>query len=244
MIRKAFLLFLIVHFSFLLNAQSKDSLIIPKKVEETGFMPGDIVLNVNIGYPHVTPSIIRASIKAYEKFVDNETLTFTVSNRGVYNLKTEYCLFENLGLGLVASYWDMKVNIQNDYMKSQAFTDNLDINLSALALGVRGNYHLNEEIDSKLLDLYTGITIGTTKYSKDVVFTSTNPDRQIPEEIPKRIYEFKDGWATYFSSTVGARFYPVRFLGINAELGWDRGAFFFAGVALRIGTKPIKSLQD
>jgi hypothetical protein len=240
-VRKISIFILLFFVCATLSAQENE----PSHEPDLAFMPGDIIVSANIGYPHVTPALMRTSIKAYERFISNQNLTFTVNSHGVYNGKAEYGMMDNLGLGFAASYWDMNVNIQNDYSKEgAAYADNVEVKLSALALGVRGNFHFTEEVESKYVDVYAGVTIGATYYQKDLVLNSTNPDRQLDEAIPKKILGFNNGWATYFSSTIGVRVFPVRFLGINAELGWDRGAFLFAGVALRLGTPPIKAFQD
>jgi hypothetical protein len=234
-------------FSFSLLSQQKDSSLARLKVqkEDYGFTAGDIIISPNIGYPHVTPALLKASIYAYNKLFPDGKLGFSLTSHGVYNIKAEYGLLDNLGLGLAASYWDMAFKIQDNYTKDAGnYHDDVSINISAKAFGVRGNYHLVDETESRWFDLYTGLTIGTTYYQKSIVFTSTNPDRQIDDAISKRILNFHNEWSTYFSATFGARVYPVRYLGFNAELGWDRGAFFFVGVVAKLKTKPIASIQD
>jgi hypothetical protein len=234
-------------FSCSLWSQQKDSSLARLKIkkEEYGFMAGDIIISPNIGYPHITPALLKASIYAYNKLFPDGNLDFSLSSHGVYNIKAEYGLLENLGLGFAASYWDMSFKIQNNYTKDAVdFHDDVNVDISAKAFGIRGNYHLVDETESRWFDLYSGFTIGTTYYQKNIVFTSTNPDRQINDAIPKKLLNFHNGWSTYFSATLGARVYPVRYLGLNAELGWDRGAFFFVGVALKLKTKPIASMQD
>lgn len=243
--KSTFISFLIVFvFSLESFSQDNDSSLV-KKRDDFGFMPGDIVLSPNLGWPHVTPALIRASIKAYERLSDSKQISATVTNRGVYNFKAEYSPVEHMGIGLVCSYYDMSVNIRNDYQKNNiSYRDSMDIYMSATAFGIRGNYHINEEVESRFIDLYTGMSIGVTYYQKDLVFGSSNPERDVDEALPKRILNFNDGWLTYFAPTIGARIYPVRFIGLNVELGWDRGAYLFGGLAFRIGTKPIKSFND
>jgi hypothetical protein len=233
-------------FSFSLWSQQKDSSLAKLKIKEDyGFMAGDIIISPNIGYPHVTPAILKASFYAYNKLFPDGNLGFSLTSHGVYNIKAEYALLDNLGLGLAASYWDMSFKIQNNYSgNAVSYHDDVNVDMSANAFGVRGNYHLVDETESRWFDLYTGLTIGTTYYQKNIVFTSTNPGRQVDDAIPKKLLNFHDGWSTYFSATFGARYYPVRYLGLNAELGWDRGAFLFAGVVVKLKTRPIKSLQD
>lgn len=239
-----FILVLLLVFFVPAKSQKRDTLKPVKKIQYA-FNPGDIILSVNLGYPHVTPFILRTSIKAYSKFVNDQALTFTLTSHGVYNAKAEYALLDNLGLGIAASYWDMKFNIQNDYSSNGVnYTDNLDVTMSASAIGLRGNFHLTDEVESRVLDPYTGLTIGTTYYQKNFDLRSTNPERQIDQALPKKILNFHDGWSTYFSATFGIRIYPVKYMALNIEAGWDRGAFLFGGLAVKIPTPAIKSFQD
>jgi hypothetical protein len=57
------------------------------------------------------------------------------------------------------------------------------------------------------------------------------------KQVPDGLFNFKSGIGTYFSSTLGVRYYFVKSFGINAELGWDRGALLFGGVVIKFPTK-------
>lgn len=207
---------------------------------QDGFRENDLILSLNYGGPQITPLVLRTAINLYYKNRKNEQFTFGITNSGVFNGKLEYAPFENLGLGVAASYWNMGVSLQNNYTKNdpvtgqnQAYVDNYSMNISAFAIGIRGNYHFVDDWDIKGIDPYYGITIGVTKYSYDVSFNSTFPGKQLPLDT----YKYNPGLPTYFSTTIGVRYYPIKFVGINLEAGWDRGAFLFGGVVFKINTK-------
>ncbi len=220
------------------------------------FLPGDIIFNVNYGGPQITPVLLKTALNIYIKNKTNDDFTFNIKNSGVFNAKAEYAMMENLGLGFAASYWNMSVAMQNNYIANdpvsgvaQSFVDNYLLTISATAIGIRGNYHFVEELKAKKLDPYFGFTIGTTKYVYGLSFNSSYPDKQTPETYNffKTGYAsrlLKSGFSSYFSSTFGIRYFPVKYLGINLEAGWDRGAFLFGGLAFKLHTKPIKEFND
>lgn len=205
------------------------------------FKQGDIVVNGNIGGPKLTPALIRSAIKTYYKInareIDN--FDFSTSSKGLYNGKLEYGIDENFGVGACISYWSMNITATNTYKEihpvttvEEGFVDTYTFDLSAMAIGGRANYHFEMDKDAKI-DPYIGGALGVTRYSFEVGYNSTYPQRQLPVNT----YSWKSGWGPYFSATVGFRYFPVKFIGINGEFGWDRGALFFGGIAFKIGTK-------
>jgi hypothetical protein len=214
------------------------------------FQKGDIIINGNIGGPSITPFIMRTGLNAYYKLKadkdKNEQFTLNIANSGVYNVKTEYGITENVGLGIAGCYWDMTIKMDNNYRDNDPatniqadFIDKYTFKVSALALGLRGNYHF-VDLKAKRWDPYTGITIGATRYTYDIGFESSMPGKTLPVNV----YKWRSGWGTYFSTTFGIRYFPVSFIGLNAEIGWDRGAFLFGGIAFKIHSKPPKFLRD
>ncbi len=235
--RTVILYFVFVFFSSCLNAQ--------------GFKQGDIIVNGNYGGPQITPALLRTGLNVYYRTNadknKNEQFKVSISNSGVLNGKTEYGITEDVGIGFAASYWNMNIYIENNYRDQDPvsntqkdFKDEYSVKTSALALGIRGNYHFADEVKSKLIDPYIGFTLGATRYTYDLGFTSTFPDKKLPINT----YQFKSGWGTYISTTAGIRFYPVSFIGLNAEIGFDRGAFLFGGIVFKIHSKPPKFLLD
>jgi hypothetical protein len=238
------MLFTKISFFFLL-------LIVSHSANSQGFQQGDIIINGNLGGPQITPFVLRTGLNAYYKLKadkgKNEQFTFNISNSGVYNGKTEYGISENVGVGLAASYWDMTIRMANNYRDNDPvsniqtnFIDNYTFKVSALALGLRGNYHFGEDIKSKRIDPYMGITLGVTRYTYNIGFESNMQGKTLPVNV----YKWRSGWGSYFSSTFGVRYYPVSFIGLNAEIGWDRGAFLFGGIVFKIHSKPPKFLRD
>lgn len=221
---------------------------IPFLVKSQAYELGDISLNLNYGGPQITPSIIRLGINLFYKtrWADN-SYNFTIQNSGVYNGKAEYAVHENLGLGFVASYWTMGIDLTHNYDApdpisnvNTTFIDKYHFDAAAIAIGVRGNYHLLGGEKRKVIDPYTGLSFGLTRYTFNAGFNSSFPQKLIPSDT----YSYKSGWGSYFSGTFGIRIYPIKNIGFNAEVGWDRGAFLFGGLVFKIHTNPPQFLKD
>lgn len=220
--------------------QKADSLPLRQK---KAFNPGTLVLNANIGYPQVSAIVAKTILAFHFRYLPDETVTYNMSNSGVLNAKVEYGLNGNRGIGATVSYWNMGLSIHNTYtLNGAAQTDDFKMDLSVIAFAVKGNYHLVEKMKNKIVDPYFGFTIGASYTTNKMVYTSTNPSRQIPKQIPKILYD-QNGWWHYLAVGIGIRVYVLPFLGVNVEAGWDKGALLFAGAALKIGTKPPKFLR-
>lgn len=209
---------------------------------------GDLSMNFNYGAPQITPAVIKVGLNLYykSKWADN-SYQFSIKNTGVYNAKLEYGVHENLSLGFAASYWSMGIDLQHNYNDNHPvtnvktdFLDSYHFDVSAMAVGLRGNYHFFGGEKRKVIDPYSGLTIGLTKYTYNVGFKSDYPDKKLPADT----YHYKSGLSTYFSGTLGMRVYPVKYLGFNFEVGFDRGAFLFGGVVFKIHTNPPQFLKD
>jgi len=218
------------------------------RIQAQAYQMGDIALNANYGGPQVTPALIRTSLKLWSKsqWGDN-SFSYKISNSGVLNGKLDYGVHEDLSVGFAVSYWDMQADLSHNYTDvdprdnvSKNFSDNYRFDISALALGVRGNYHFLTEKQMKIWDPYYGLTIGVTRYSYNFKFNSDYPDKIIPDKV----WNWRSGWLTYFSTTFGIRIYPIKYVGLNFEAGWDRGAFLFGGLVVKLHTKPPKFLLD
>ena len=211
---------------------------------QAAYALGDLMFNVNYGGPQVTPSLIRAGIKLYYATTwDSNAFSIQVNNSGVFNAKAEYAVHEDLGLGFAASYWTMGVNVDHNYGKNSSGTpmyDHYRYTMSALAIGVRGNYHFLTDEERKVFDPYYGITIGLTKYNYDIGFSSDDNTRNLPIDS----YTWRSGILTYFSTTIGLRTYITKNFALNFEAGYDRGAFLFAGLVFKIHTQAPKFLRD
>ncbi len=214
------------------------------QAQNPAYRMGDITLGLNYGGPQITPALIRAGLNVYYKQVwaDN-AYSFKIRNSGVLNAKAEYAIHEDLSLGFVSSYWNMGVDMHHTYGKAADGTDLQDhynFSMSALALGVRGTYHFFTEKEYEKVDPYCGMAVGFTRYDFDVSFSSDDDTRTLPKDS----FKWRSGYLTYFSTTMGLRIYPVNFVGLNLEIGWDRGAFLFGGVVFKLHTKPPKFLLD
>lgn len=201
---------------------------------------GDITLSPNVGVPHVSAAILKTALKIYYKSNVENKYDIGVKNTPVFNFKGEYLVQNDVSIGLAASYWKMDVDISDLYSQLnqttsivEAQVDNTTISIKAMAIGFRGTYHfLADEKDSKW-DPFIGGTVGLTRYETNIVFKSTVMGKQVPDGL----FNFKSGIGTYFSSTLGVRYYFVKSFGINAELGWDRGALLFGGFVIKFPTK-------
>lgn len=212
--------------------------------QNPAYRMGDIALGINYGAPQITPAILRATLNAYYKsrWAD-EDFSFKISNTGVLNGKAEYAVHEDLSLGFVASYWNMGVDLDYTYDRDANGTplqDHYRFGMSALAMGLRGNYHFFTEKEYEHIDPYYGAAVGLTKYDYNVKFSSDDDTHTLPQET----FKWRTGYLTYFATTFGLRIYPVNFLAINLEAGWDRGAFLFGGLVFKMHTKPPKFLLD
>lgn len=201
---------------------------------------GDITLSPNIGVPHVSATILKTALKVYYKSNLENKYEIGVKNTPVFNFKGEYSAQNDVSIGLAASYWRMDVDITDLYSQLNATTsvveaqiDNTTISIKALALGFRGNYHFMADDNETKWDPYIGGTFGLTRYETNIIFKSTVLGKQLPDGI----FKFKSGIGTYFSTTVGVRYYFVKNFGINAEFGWDRGALLFGGIVIKFSTK-------
>lgn len=223
-------------------------ILLPLLCKSQTFELGDLALNFNYGAPQITPWIMKTTLNIfYKNRWINDSYKISVDGSGVINAKAEYGVYENLGLGLAASYWNMDVNMAHTYKEKDPytlintdFTDNYNFSVSALALGVRGNYHMLGGEKREVIDPYVGLTLGATRYTYKFDFKSDFPGRSIPGDV----YQFRSGWGTYISSTIGMRIYPVKLIGLNFEAGYDRGAFLFAGIVFKIHTNPPEFLRD
>lgn len=230
--RKFLLLIILLHTSCLLHAQV--------------YQKGDVVLNANYGVPQISSALVRPLVRTWAKTMTGET-SLSLSNSGVWNGKLDFGVHKDFSFGLAVSYWDMGVSVNRNYVDidprdnvSKNFTDSYRFNLSALAVGARGNYHFNT--DNKKLDPYYGIALGVTKYSYGISFNSTYPDKLV---LPNNVWKWgRSGWSTYFATTFGMRYYPVKYVGLNFELGWDRGAFLFGGVVFKLHAKSPKPSSE
>lgn len=211
---------------------------------QPAYRMGDITMNFNYGAPQITPAIIRGGINLYYKSRwASEDFAFTIKNSGVLNAKLDYAVHEDLSLGFAGSYWNMAVNLDHQFGQASdgsPLKDYYKFNMSATAIGIRGNYHFSTEKEMEIWDPYYGITLGFTKYDFDVSFNSDDPTRTLPVNT----FKWRSGYLTYVSTTFGLRVYPVNFVALNFEAGWDRGAFLFAGIVFKIHTKPPKFLTE
>ncbi len=210
------------------------------------YQMGDVNFNVNYGVPQITPLLLKGALNVYSRSTfKNDDFSFSIKNSGVINSKIEYAVHEEMGLGIAISYWNMSVDLAHTFTTNNSYTggiakDYYFYELSALAIGLRGNYHFFTEREMTVWDPYSGFTAGVTRYKNELSFTSDDPSRTTP--LSK--FKWQPNYFSYFSGTLGVRIYPVHFLAMNFEVGWDRGAFLFGGLAFKIHTKPPKFLMD
>jgi hypothetical protein len=206
---------------------------------------GDITLSPNVGVPHVSSFILKTALKVYYKSNLQNKYQIGVKNTPVFNFKGEYFAQNDVSIGLAASYWKMDIDISDIYDELNQSTnivetqlDNTTISIEVVAVGFRGNYHFLADEKNTKWDPYMGGTLGISRYQTNIQFKSS----VLGKEVPEKMFNFKTGIATYFSSTVGVRYYATKNFGINLEAGWDKGALFFGGIVVKFPTK--KQLEE
>jgi hypothetical protein len=91
-------------------------------------------------------------------------------------------------------------------------------------------------------DVYIGMGLGFTSNSFDVQFSSTDAGRFASRFTNATEYGFSLPGGIYIAPSLGYRAYLGENLGLNFEIGYEKGAFLLAGIALRLNTAGKKDL--
>lgn len=201
------------------------------------FEKGEITINGNVGGPLIPVAAAKTGLKLYYTSTNDRKFEVDITNTPALNSRIEYGISEEVSLGLSVAYWKINALVKETYSLNvnniaTAQLDEINLGVSALAIGVRGNYHFNTSNKESKIDPYIGGAIGFTNYDFSIGFTSSVEGKSLPQET----FKFKAGGGPYFATTFGLRYYPIKYIGLNTEIGWDRGALFFAGIIFKIPT--------
>lgn len=205
------------------------------------FKEGDVAFNFNYGIPNISFLVVKTSAKLIFKSTGSDNFSLNFSQKGVFSGRAEYGLNSKLGAGVSFAYWQMTIGVKDNYFSNnpatgvyQNYVDDFKFNLSALAIGARLNYHfVNSENRESKIDPYIGASLGLTSYRLNFSFQSNYAGKVQPNAT----IGLKSGFGAYFGATLGLRYYPVKPVGLNFEVGYDKGALLFAGLIFKFNTK-------
>lgn len=203
------------------------------------FSEGELAFTGSIGTPHTFRNAVRLITKTdlfKETFEGYVEVKVTGMNPTSY--KGEYGVHKMFGVGVCVASWNMQAAVTDKYNVvrpgQSVATDEIDtykFKMSSISFGVRPNFHF--PFENKKTDLYIGVGLGFTKNSLTIDFASTDVNKVLPIDH----YSFSLPGGFYFAPTLGYRYYFANFVGLNFELGWDKGAILQGGIALHFQTK-------
>ena len=217
---------------------------ISSKSVSQSFNQGDIILNGNIGAPHLFKGIIKLATKsqAFKENFDGVLEISEIKGMNPIAVKTEYGFTKFFGLGTSYSYWNINFNVTDFYnLQNQnignILTDSVDvykIKISSSSFGIRPNLHL--PLKSRKNDFYIGCGLGLTKNKLTINFSSTDAGRLAKKFGKDLEYDLSLPGGIYFAPSMGYRFYPAPFIALNFEVGYEKGAILQTGLILRFNT--------
>lgn len=204
-----------------------------------------VVLNANIGTPHLFKGIVKvaANSDAFKKNFDGTLEVSNIKGLNPISVKAEYAFTKYFTLGLSSAFWSIKFdvydyyNVQNQNQGS-FLKDSLDtysFKISSNSYGIRPNIHIPFKSSSD--DLYVGLGLGFTKNKLAIGFTSTDAGRIVKSFGKDLELDLSLPGGLYFAPTIGYRHYFGNFIGLNIELGYEKGAIIQGGLAVRINHK-------
>jgi opacity protein-like surface antigen len=210
---------------------------------------GDIVLNVNIGAPHLFKSLVKVAVKT-PAFQENFSGVLEVSDIHGLNplaFKGEYGFGKVFALGLNYSTWNLGFDVKDYYNvqnQNGAFVkDSFDvytIKITSTSFGLRPILHL--PFENFKHDIYFGLGLGITKNSLSIGFSSTDAGRFAKKFNKDLEVDLSLPGGMYFAPSVGYRNYFNPFFGVNIELGYEKGAIIQGGFVFRFN--HYKEVRD
>lgn len=201
------------------------------------FEKGTIVGTLGMGAPHLVKATAKA-VTGTKKFDDLFKGKLVVNNFSGMNpvlFKAEYGFKKYFSLGLSGGVWTMRFDVEDHYnvLKAGQITgkDSLDIykfRITSTAIGIRPNIHI--PFKNQNIDVFLGLGLGMNKNKMVIDFSSTDVNRV----FPNLDYDLSLPGFVYISPTIGLRKYFNEFIGLNFELGYDKGAIISGGIALRL----------
>lgn len=157
-----------------------------------------------------------------------------VSGLGPTGLRTEFMVNNWLGLGADAMYNQAQATFDrteiDGYVGGVAIygVHHYNLTLNRTRIQARINFHI--PVKSKRLDWYGGIAFGSN--AMKTTLTRDGQKTQNVDDVQPRFHYLSISART----SLGFRYYPTKFVGINFELGIG-GPIFTTGVSTRFGFK-------
>ena len=220
------------------------------KNEAQSFSQGDIIINGNIGTPHLFKKIIKvaANSNAFKNNFGNVLEISSIKGFNPIALKAEFGINEMFGLGLNYSFWNVHFDVkdyynlqnQNTIVKDSA--DIYSIKISSKSFGIRPNFHFPFENPKN--DLYIGVGLGFTSNKLNIGFSSTDVGRLAKSFGKDLEYDLSLPGGIYFAPSMGFRHYFNPFVGLNFEIGYEKGAILQAGLVVKFSTKKAEKEKE
>ena len=211
-----------------------------------GIDKGTVVVTGSIGSPHLFKKIIKlaANSEGFKKNFGKALEVSAITGLNPVSTKGEYCFNKYFGLGYSIALWSIKFSI-NDYYNLQNqnagtfIKDSVDtytFKISSQSFGIRPNIHF--PFENPKHDVYIGLGLGITKNKLSIGFNSTDAGRLVKSFGKDLEYDLSLPGGVYFSPSIGYRTYFGKFIGLNFEFGYEKGAIIQAGLAIRLNHKP------
>ncbi len=204
------------------------------------FDQATVGVSLNIGAPHLYKGILKLATQS-ERFKEAFNDKLEVSGfKGIYPvaLKGEWGISKYFGIGLSTSMWNMSFQVQDNYNVLKAGqvtgTDEIDIykfKITSTSFGIRPNLHI--PFKSSKNDLYLGVGLGMTNNKLEIDFSSTD----VNKVIPNAKYDLSLPGFVYIAPSIGYKHYFNKYMGMNIEFGYEKGAIIQGGLALRFNYK-------
>lgn len=204
------------------------------------YTEGDIALTGSIGAPHLFKGIVKAATgtEVFKSKFSGKLEVSEITGMNPIAVKAEYGIQKWLGLGISYSTWNMEFAITDYYnvLKAGAVTqtdeiDTYKFKVTSSSFGIRPNLRI--PIKNRKHDVYFGLGLGITKNSLNVDFSSTD----VNKVLPNFDYDLSLPGGFYFAPTLGYRLYFIENLGLNLEVGYEKGAIVQGGLVIRFNTK-------
>jgi len=201
------------------------------------FTKKTIVVNTNIGIPHLYKGIVKVATETdvFKKQFSGKLEIKDFKGINPLFFKAEYGISKYFGIGLSCAYWNLSFNVLDYYNVLKAGqligsdeTDTYKFKISSTSFGIRPNLHI--PFNNQKHDLYLGVALGITKNKLGIDFSSTD----VNKVFPNLNYDLSLPGGFYFAPTIGYRNYFNEYIGMNIELGFDKGSVLQTGFVVRI----------
>lgn len=213
---------------------------------------GTVVITGNIGTPHLFKGIVKlaANSDGFKNHFGKALEISPITGLNPISTKGEYGFNKYFGLGYSFALWSIKFNV-NDYYNIQNQTagtfikdsvDTYSFKISSKSLGIRPNVHIPFKNPNH--DVYIGLGLGITSNKLSIGFSSTDAGRLVKSFGKDLEYDLSLPGGVYFSPSIGYRTYFGKYIGLNFEFGYEKGAIIQAGLAVRLNHMPEQEKES